>query len=86
LSAPQDPNQLITDSLNVLLRPPLSDSSITLLKQTILLGGGTTDYYWTNAWLNYLAAPTDMTAYGTIDARLRSLYKYLMDLPEYHLS
>ena len=86
LSAPQDPNQLITDSLNILLRPPLSDSSITLLKQTILLGGGTTDYYWTNAWLNYLAAPTDMTAYGTIDARLRSLYKYLMDLPEYHLS
>jgi len=86
LPAPQDPNQLITDSLNVLLRPPLSDSSITLLKQTILLGGGTTDYYWTNAWLNYLAAPTDMTAYSTIETRLRSLYKYLMDLPEYHLS
>lgn len=86
LSAPQDPNQLIIDSLNILLRPPLSDSSITLLKQSILLGGGTTDYYWTGAWLAYEAAPTNMTAYGTIDTRLRSLFKYLMDLPEYHLS
>jgi len=56
-----------------------------LLKQTILLGGGTTDIYWTNAWLAYVAAPTDMTAYNTVDARLRSLLKYLMDLPEYQL-
>ncbi|MBS1662590.1 MAG: DUF1800 domain-containing protein [Bacteroidetes bacterium] len=86
LPAPHDPNQLIIDSLNVLLRPPLSDSSTTLLKQSILLGGGTTDLYWTNAWLSYLAAPTDMTAFGTVDQRLRELYKYIMDLPEYHLS
>ncbi len=86
LSAPQDPNQLIADSLTVLLRPPLSASSITLIKQTILLGGLTTDQYWTNAWLNYIATPTDMTAFTTVDTRLRALYKYLMDLPEYHLS
>jgi hypothetical protein len=36
--------------------------------------------------LNYLAAPTDMTAFTTVDTRLRALYKYIMDLPEYHLS
>jgi uncharacterized protein (DUF1800 family) len=86
LPAPQDPNRLISDSLSILLRPPLSDSSITLIKQTILLGGLTTDQYWTNAWLNYLAAPTDMTAFTIVDTRLRALYKYIMDLPEYHLS
>jgi uncharacterized protein (DUF1800 family) len=86
LSAPQDPNKLITDALAVLLRPPLSDSDIILLKQTILLGGGTTDMYWTTAWLNYLGSPTDMNAYATVDSRLRSLFKYLMDLPEYQLS
>lgn len=86
LPAPQDPNQLIIDSLNVLMRPPLSESSMTLLKQTILLAGGTTDMYWTNAWLDYLAAPGNPTAYGTVDQKLRSLYKYLMDLPEYQLS
>src|SRR6201996_1717201 len=83
LSAPQDPNQLIIDSLNLLLRVPMSDSDITLIKQSILLGGGTTDIYWTNAWLAYLAAPTDMSAFTIVDTRLRSLYKYIMDLPEY---
>jgi uncharacterized protein (DUF1800 family) len=86
LSAPQNPDQLIADSLSVLIRPPLSDSSITLLKQSILLGGLTTDLYWTNAWLVYLGDPTDMTAFTTVDSRLRALYKYLMNLPEYHLS
>lgn len=86
LSAPQNPDQLIADSLSVLIRPPLSDSSITLLKQSILLGGLTTDMYWTNAWLAYLGSPTDMNAFTTVDSRLRALYKYLMNLPEYHLS
>jgi hypothetical protein len=86
LPAPQDPNQLIADALTVLLRPPLADTDITLLKQAILLGGGTNDIYWTNAWLSYEAAPTDMSAFATIDGRLRTLFKYLMDLPEYHLS
>jgi uncharacterized protein (DUF1800 family) len=86
LPAPQDPNKLIADALTVLLRPPLADSDIAVLKQTILLGGGSNDNYWTNAWMSYIAAPTDMSAYATIDARLRSLFKYLMDLPEYHLS
>jgi hypothetical protein len=86
LSAPQDPNQLISDALTVLLRPPLADSDITLLKQTILLSGNTTDMYWTTAWLNYEAAPSDMSAFTIVDTRLRALYKYLMDLPEYQLS
>ncbi|MBS1668275.1 MAG: DUF1800 domain-containing protein [Bacteroidetes bacterium] len=86
LSNPSDPNQLINDSLNVLLRPPLSASSITLLKQTILLSGQTNDYYWTQAWQNYQANPTDMNAFTAVDSRLRALYKYLMDLPEYQLS
>jgi uncharacterized protein (DUF1800 family) len=86
LPAPQDPNRLIADALTVLLRPPLADSDVTLLKQTILLGGGTTDIYWTNAWIAYQAAPTDMAAFATIDSRLRALFKYLMDLPEYQLS
>jgi uncharacterized protein (DUF1800 family) len=86
LSNPGDPNQLIIDSLNVLFRPPLSASSIALIKQTILLSGQTTDYYWTQAWQNYQANPNDMNAFTTVDSRLRALYKYLMDLPEYQLS
>jgi len=86
LPAPHDPNKLLTDSLSVLLRPPLSDSSITLLKQSILLGNLTNDIYWTNAWLAYTSDPTDMNAYTAVNNKLKALYKYLMNLPEYHLS
>ncbi len=85
LSNPADPNQLISDSLNVLIRPPLPDSSILLLKQTILLSNQTNDAYWTQAWAAYQTNPSDMNAYTTVYSRLSALYKYLMDLPEYHL-
>ncbi|HZE84349.1 MAG TPA: DUF1800 family protein, partial [Puia sp.] len=86
LPHPEDPNALISDSLNILLRPPLSDGSKQLLKQSILLGNLTTDMYWTNAWLAYVAKPGDMNAYTTVNTKLKALYKYIMNLPEYHLS
>jgi hypothetical protein len=86
LSNPGDPNQLISDALAILLRPPLPDSSVLLLKQTILLSNQTSDKYWTQAWLAYQADNSDMTAYTTVNNRLTALYKYLMELPEYHLS
>jgi len=86
LSNPSDPNQLMTDSLNILYRVPLTADTITSLKQTALLGGLTTDYYWTSAWQAYLANPTNPIAKGTVFTRLQTLYKYLMNLPEYHLS
>jgi len=86
LPHPEDPNALISDALNILLRPPLSDGSKQLLKQSILLGNLTNDLYWTNAWMAYVANPNDMGAYTTVNTKLRALYKYLMNLPEYHLS
>lgn len=86
LSHPEDPNLLISQSLDILYRVPLSTDTITVIKQTILLGGLTTDYYWTSAWQAYLANPGDPIAKGTVFTRLQTLYKYLMNLPEYHLS
>ncbi len=86
LSHPEDPNLLISDSLDILYRVPLSDDSKTYLKQNILLTGQTTDYYWTQAWYSYINNPSDMIAKETVLTRLQSLYKYLMNLPEYHLS
>lgn len=86
LANPGDPNLLLSESLDVLYRVPLSAETIASLKQTILLGGLTTDYYWTSAWNAYLANPTDPIAMGTVFSRLQTLYKYLMNLPEYHLS
>lgn len=86
LSNPGDPNILINDSLAILYRVPLSDTSKNTIKTAILLSGQTSDYYWTNAWNAYLANPADMMAYQTIYTRLRDLYKYFMNLAEYHLS
>jgi uncharacterized protein (DUF1800 family) len=86
LSNPGDPNLLISDSLDILYRVPLAADTIVNLKQTILLGGLTKDSYWTAAWNTYLANPTDPIAKGTVFGRLQTLYKYLMNLPEYHLS
>jgi uncharacterized protein (DUF1800 family) len=86
LANPGDPNLLISQSLDILYRVPLSSDTITSLKQTILLGGLTTDYYWTDAWNAYVANPTDDVAKGTVFTRLQTFYKYLMNLPEYHLS
>jgi len=86
LPNPSDPVQLVSDSLNVLISPPVSASSQELLMRTILLSNLTNNAYWTQAWLAYIANPSDMTNYSTVFNRLQAFYKYLMDLPEYQLS
>ncbi len=86
LSNPGDPNILINDALELIYRVPLSDASKQVIKKQILLSNQDQDYYWTNAWNAYLAAPTDNTAYQTVFQRLRDLYKYLMGLAEYQLA
>lgn len=86
LANPEDPNLLISQSLDILYRVPLSAETILSMKQNILLGGLTSDYYWTGAWNAYVANPTDDVAKGTVNIKLQTLYKYLMNLPEYHLS
>lgn len=86
LPSPGDPNALVSDAVNILLRTGLSDSSKQLLKQTILLSNQTNDAYWTQAWQAYLNNPSDMNAFTIVNSHLQAFYKYLMNLPEYHLS
>ncbi|MEP6749204.1 MAG: DUF1800 family protein, partial [Bacteroidota bacterium] len=86
LSNPGDPNALIADSLAILYRVPVSDTSKATIKTTILLSGQTSDYYWTNAWNAYIANPTDSMAFQTVYMRLRDLYRYFMNLAEYQLA
>jgi uncharacterized protein (DUF1800 family) len=82
---PGNPNLLINDSLAILLRYPLSESAKEFIKRSLLLSGQLQDYYWTNAWDAYKANPGDIITRGIVSTRLRSLYKYIMNLPEYHL-
>lgn len=84
--SPGDPNKLVSDTTDILLRAPLSDNSKELLKRTILLSNQAQDYYWTQAWQAYVNNPADMAAYTTVNSRLQALFKYIMNLPEYHLS
>ena len=85
LANPGDPNLLINQSLEILLRYPLSESAKEFIKRSLLLSGQLQDFYWTNAWDAYKANPSDAGAKAIVLNRLRLLYKYIMNLPEYHL-
>ena len=82
---PRDPNLLITQSLEILLRYPLSESAKEFIKRSILLSGQVQDHYWTNAWDAYKANTADVGNKAVVQSRLKSFYKYIMNLPEYHL-
>jgi len=86
LPNPADPNVLINDALDILYRVPMSDTLKATIKTQLLLSGQAQDYYWSNAWNAYLSNPSDMTAFQTVNTRLQSLYKYLMNLAEYQLA
>lgn len=76
-SDPANPDQLISDVTQLLLRYPLSDSSKTYVKTNFLLNNSTDDTIWTNAW------NTNNTT--VINTSLNGMFKFLMNLPEFHL-
>ncbi|MDE3251185.1 MAG: DUF1800 domain-containing protein [Bacteroidota bacterium] len=86
LPNPGDPNQLINDILKIIFRIDISPASKAQLKTDILLGGQTTDYYWTDAWNQYVSTPGNIANTTTVRNRLRDLLKYFMDLAEYQLA
>ncbi len=86
LPNPGDPNALIDDALAILYRMDLSAATKQSIKQQILLTNQTQDYYWTNAWTAYIADPSNQSNFNVVNTRLKSLYQYLMNLPEYQLA
>lgn len=86
LSNPGDPNKLISDIVNHIYRIDISATSKNQLKTDILLGGQSSDYYWTDAWNLYLLNPANTANTNTVRNRLRDLIKYFMDLSEYQLA
>jgi uncharacterized protein (DUF1800 family) len=86
LSSPGDPNKLIDELCKKMLRIDISLASKNQLKTDILLGGQSTDFYWTDAWNLFLSTPSNTSNATTVKNRLRDLIKYLMNLPEYQLA
>ncbi|MFN8310113.1 MAG: DUF1800 domain-containing protein [Chitinophagales bacterium] len=85
-ATPDDPIALIDDILNQLYMLDVSQTVKDYLRQYGLLGGQTQNYYWTNAWNDYIANPSDMVKRNVVETRLRYVLKYLMNSSEYQLS
>ena len=81
---PGNPNDLIDEAVTRFFRNSLSTASKAQIKTQILLTGQQWDYYWTNAWMAYVANPTTAN-FNTVNTRLMNLFKYLYNLAEYQL-
>ena len=75
---------MIQDVFDLLISTEIDQSIKDNLKKQILLSGQTSDYYWTDAWNAYTSSPTTIN-YNTVHTRLKSLLKYIMNLPDYQL-
>jgi hypothetical protein len=76
-SNPANPDTLINDVTGLLLRYPLSTASKTWVKNKFLLNNTTDNTLWTNAW--------NSNNIAVIDPALKELFKFIMNLPEFHL-
>lgn len=88
LSNPSDPDQLIKDSVAQLLSKSLSEKEQEELKINILLSGlqgNDVNHYWMQAWQNLESNPNDKANRNNVTSKLKALYKYLMNLPQYQL-
>jgi uncharacterized protein (DUF1800 family) len=81
---PSNPNAVIDDAVFFLLSTDLSASIKSNLKTQILLSGQSSDYYWTDGWNLSINSPSTINL-NIVNTRLKTLFKYLMNLPEYQL-
>jgi uncharacterized protein (DUF1800 family) len=84
LSNPGNPNDLIDDALKYMYRLNLSPQVKQQMKTQMLLSNQQYDYYWTNAWMAYIASPVTAN-FNIVNTRLKDLFRYLMNLSEYQL-
>lgn len=84
LEDPYDPVALIRESATLLLGLELSDTAVNNLKN-ILLTGQQSDTYWSTAWDIYISNPGNVEARQVVETRLKSTFRQLLQLGEYHL-
>ena len=76
-SDPADPDQLVSDVSALLLRYPLSDNSKNYIKRNFLLNNTNDNTIWTNAW--------NSNNTTVIKDSLDKMFRFIMNLPEFHL-
>jgi beta-lactamase superfamily II metal-dependent hydrolase len=88
LPDPANPDKLIDDSIRLLYTMELPGKEKQYMKEDILLSGlagQMSDHYWTDAWTKLSTSPNDAANKKDVMAKLRNLYKYIMNLPQYQL-
>ena len=83
-----NPDKLIDDSIRLLYTMELPGKEKQYMKEDILLSGlagQMSDHYWTDAWMKLTTSPNDAANKKDVMTKLRNLYKYIMNLPQYQL-
>lgn len=81
----ENPDLLVQECIKYLLPIDLSSIQKNNLKVQTLLSGQTSNYYWSDAWLNYNNNPTNTTYQNTVKTRLKALLVSITQLAEYQL-
>jgi uncharacterized protein (DUF1800 family) len=88
LPRPEDPDSLVRDSVKALYQVDLPGEQLQFIKTNTLLSGlvgMVSDHYWTAAWAAHRSNPDDKNNKNIVTVKLKSLYRHLMNLPEYQL-
>jgi uncharacterized protein (DUF1800 family) len=81
----KNPSLLVDECVKYLLALELSSELKNSIKIKTLLSNQTADYYWTNAWNDYLANPNDMIKLNEVKKRLKEMLLTIVELAEYQL-
>ena len=84
LPNPDDPNAVVQDTARLLFPQPLTDDQHAALKEVLI--PGLPDYEWTVEYGLFEADPENSDLAGSIELKLRALFKTMLEMPEYHLS
>jgi Protein of unknown function (DUF1800) len=80
-----NPNLLVDECVRHLLSIDLSTAQKNSIKTKTLLSNLNQDYYWTDAWNDYLANPTDVVKDTEVRNRLYLMILTIVELAEYQL-
>ncbi|MGB4817657.1 MAG: DUF1800 domain-containing protein [Saprospiraceae bacterium] len=85
-SVPENPNILVAEACDLLFGVPVSQAVKDQLKTSFLLENQSSDYYWTEAWLEYINNPstTDPEA-KRVPTMLKNLFLDMESAAEFHL-
>ncbi len=86
LSNPADPNIIVSETLDMLIKIDISQVNRDFIKTSTLLGNLTSDIYWTQAWNLYKADTSNAINKNVVKQRLQLFLYYVMSLAEYQLS